>query len=49
VLRNRVAQADLTRDLLQKRAHPTQLISMQNRVALEVDSAMIALRRARRL
>jgi outer membrane protein len=46
-LRNRVAQADLTRDLLQKRAFQTQLISLQNQAALEIDSSMIALRRAR--
>jgi outer membrane protein TolC len=41
-----VAQADLTRDLLQKRAFQTQLISLQNQVALEIDSAMITLHRA---
>jgi outer membrane protein len=46
-IRNRVAQADLTRDLLQRRAFQTQLIAMQNQAALEIDSAMIALRRAR--
>jgi outer membrane protein TolC len=46
-LRNRVAQADLTRDLLQRRAFQTQLIAVQNQAALEIDSAMIALRRAR--
>lgn len=46
-LRNRVAQADLTRDLLQKRVFETQLISLQNQIAIEIDSAVIALHRAR--
>lgn len=46
-LRNRVTQADLTRDLLQKRAYQTQLIQLQNQAALEIDTATIAVRRAR--
>ncbi len=46
-IRNRVAQADLTRDLLAKRTYQTQLIQLQNQVALEIDAATIALRRSR--
>jgi outer membrane protein TolC len=46
-LRNRIAQADVVRDELQLRTYQTRLIQLQNRVALEIDAAMIALRRAR--
>jgi len=46
-IRNRVAQADMTRDLLQKRAFQTQLVQLQNQAALEIDAATIALQRAR--
>jgi outer membrane protein TolC len=46
-LRNRIAQADLRRDMLQQRAYETQVIALRNQVALEVDTATIALRRAR--
>jgi outer membrane protein len=46
-LRNRIAQADVVRDELQLRTYQTRLIQLQNRVALEIDAATIALRRAR--
>ncbi len=46
-VRNRVAQADLVRDELQLRTTQTRMIQLQNRVALEIDAATIALRRAR--
>ena len=46
-IRNRIAEADMTRDLLQRRSFQTQLIQLQNQVALEIDAAAIALRRAR--
>ncbi|HEY3825116.1 MAG TPA: TolC family protein [Bryobacteraceae bacterium] len=46
-LRNRVSQADATRDELALRTSQTQRIQLQNQVALEIDSAAIALRRAR--
>jgi len=45
-LRNRVAKADLTRDLLQKRAYQTQLVQLQNQAVLEIDTAVIGLGRA---
>jgi outer membrane protein TolC len=46
-IRNRIAQADLTRDLLSQRAYQTELIQIRNQAALEIDAATIALRRAR--
>ncbi len=46
-IRNRVAQADLTRDLLAKRSYETRQIQLENQVALEIDAAAIALRRSR--
>ncbi len=46
-LRNRVAQADATRDELAVRTYQTRVIEMKNQAALEIDAAAIALRRAR--
>jgi outer membrane protein TolC len=46
-LRNRVAQADATRDELALRSYQTQRMQVRNQAALEIDAAAIALRRAR--
>ena len=45
-LRNRVAQADSVRDHLQLRAYQTQKLQLQNRISVEIQTAMLALRRA---
>lgn len=46
-IRNRVAQADYRRDALQKKAYDTQALQLKNQVALEIDTAIVGLRRAR--
>ncbi len=46
-LRNRVAQADLARDLLVQRQLGVRIQQLRNQARLEVEDALIALRRAR--
>jgi outer membrane protein len=46
-LRNRVAQADATRDELSLRAQQTRLLAMQNQAEMEAEDAVIAIRRSR--
>jgi outer membrane protein len=46
-LRNRVAEADLARDQIQVRQQEVRLRQLQNQVRLEVEDALIAMRRAR--
>ena len=46
-LRNRLAQADLTRDELSLRAYQTRLLVLQNQAQMEAEDAVIAVRRAR--
>ena len=46
-IRNRVAEADLARDELQLKQSQVRLRQLQNEVRLEVEDAVIALRRAR--
>ncbi|MEO8593199.1 MAG: TolC family protein [Candidatus Solibacter sp.] len=46
-LRNRVAEADLVRDQLQVKQSEIRLRQLQNQVRLEVEDALIAMRRAR--
>jgi len=46
-LRNRVAEADLARDELQLRQSEVRLRQLQNQARLEVEDALIAMRRAR--
>jgi outer membrane protein TolC len=46
-IRNRIAQADMVRDEMERRNYQVSLVQLQNRVALEIDAAVIALRRAR--
>jgi len=46
-LRNRVAQADATRDELALRASEARVLMVQNQAELEIEDASIALRRAR--
>ncbi len=46
-LRNRVAEADLARDELQVKQSEIRLRQLQNQVRLEVEDALIAMRRAR--
>lgn len=46
-LRNRVAQADVVRDEIQVRQTEARLLQLRNQAQLEVDDAVIALRRAR--
>jgi len=45
-LRNRVAEADVTRDELQLRQSEVRLRQLQNQARLEVEDALIAMRRA---
>jgi len=46
-LRNRVAEADVTRDELQLRQSEVRLRQLHNQARLEVEDALIAMRRAR--
>jgi len=46
-LRNRVAEADVARDELQLRQSEVRVRQLQNQVRLEVEDALIAMRRAR--
>jgi len=46
-LRNRVAEADVARDELQVRQSEVRVRQLQNQVRLEVEDALIAMRRAR--
>ena len=46
-LRNRVAEADLVRDQLQVKQSEIRLRQLQNQARLEVEDALIAMRRAR--
>jgi outer membrane protein len=46
-LRNRVAEADVARDELQVRQSQVRVRQLQNQVRLEVEDALIAMRRAR--
>lgn len=46
-LRNRVAQADLTRDEISLRAYQTRLLALQNQAEMEAEDAVISVRRAR--
>jgi outer membrane protein len=46
-LRNRIAQADATRDELALRASEARVLIIQNQAELEAEDAMIALKRAR--
>jgi outer membrane protein len=46
-IRNRVAQADLARDELQLRTSETQCLKLENQAELELEDAVIGLRRAR--
>jgi outer membrane protein len=46
-LRNRVAQADVTRDELQLRTSETRYLQLQNQAEVELEDAIIGLRRAR--
>ena len=46
-LRNRVAQADMTRDELALRAYQARFLQLQNQAQLEAEDAVIALRRSR--
>jgi len=46
-LRNRVAQADATRDELSLRASEARVLMIQNQAELEAEAALIALKRAR--
>jgi outer membrane protein len=46
-LRNRVADADVARDELQLRQSEVRVRQLQNQVRLEVEDALIAMRRAR--
>ena len=46
-VRNRVAQADLVRDELSLRAYQTRYLQLQNQAQLEVEDAIISLRRSR--
>jgi outer membrane protein len=46
-LRNRVAEADVTRDELQLRSYQTRFEQLQNQVELEVEAALIAVKRSR--
>ena len=46
-LRNRVAEADLARDEIQVKQSEIRLRQLQNQARLEVEDALIAMRRAR--
>jgi outer membrane protein TolC len=46
-LRNRIAQADLARDEIQLRQSQIRLRQLQNQARLEIEDALIAMRRAR--
>jgi outer membrane protein TolC len=46
-LRNRVAEADVTRDELQVKQSEVRFRQLQNQARLEVEDALIAMRRAR--
>ena len=46
-LRNRIAEADLVRDELQVKQSEIRLRQLQNQARLEVEDALIAMRRAR--
>jgi outer membrane protein len=46
-IRNRVAQADLARDELQLRTSETQYLKLENQAELELEDAIIGLRRSR--
>ena len=46
-LRNRVAQADVVRDELQLRTSETRFLQLQNQAEVELEDAIIGLRRAR--
>ena len=46
-LRNRVAQADVARDEVQVRQTQVRMLQLRNQVRLEVEDALIAIRRAR--
>ena len=46
-VRNRVAEADLARDKLQLRTSETQYLKLENQAELELEDAVIGLRRAR--
>jgi outer membrane protein TolC len=46
-IRNRIAEADLARDELQLKQSEVRLLQLQNEARLEVEDAVIAMRRAR--
>jgi outer membrane protein len=46
-LRNRIAQADVTRDELARKSYQTRLLGLQNQAEMEAEGALIAVRRAR--
>jgi outer membrane protein TolC len=46
-IHNRIAEADLARDQIQVRQQEIRLIQLQNQARLEVEDALIAMRRAR--
>jgi outer membrane protein TolC len=46
-IRNRIAQADVTRDELAQRSYQTRLLSLENQAQTEAEGAVIAIRRAR--
>lgn len=46
-LRNRVAQADMTRDQLALRAAQTARLNVENHAAVEIQTAMLAVQRSR--
>lgn len=46
-IHNRVAEADLARDQIQVRQQEVRLLQLQNQARLEVEDALIAMRRAR--
>ena len=46
-IRNRIAEADLARDEIQMRQSQIRLRQLQNQARLEVEDALIAMRRAR--